>query len=115
MSVIQEGDILHVITRRVFDNDARRHFVGRVLDASGGLVRIEGHAFVYHSGDSRFHKHKERRIRIIDAGDSGHIVNVLPAELDIDRIQYGLDENRHLVITDGDSFELDINEFGLSS
>jgi hypothetical protein len=113
--VIHEGEILHVITRRVFDNDARRHFVGRVIGASNGLVRLEGHAFVYHSGDNRFQKHKERRTRIIDAGDAGHIVNVLPAELDIEKIHYGLDDERHLVITDGDSFELDINEFGLSS
>ncbi|MGH0038548.1 MAG: hypothetical protein ACQGVK_26225 [Myxococcota bacterium] len=115
MSVIHEGEILHIITRRNFDNDARRHFVGRVLEEKKGLVRIEGFAFVYHSGNDRFHKHPERRVRVFDVGHSGHIVNVLPDELDIDRIHYGFDENRHLVITDGDGFELDINEFGLTT
>jgi hypothetical protein len=115
MSLIKKGEVLHIITRRQFDNDARRHFLGRVVDSTKGLVRVEGYAFVYHSGDNRFHKHVECRTRLFDAGDSNHIVNVLPEALDLDRVHYDLDENRHLVITDGQGFELDINEFGMSS
>jgi hypothetical protein len=44
--VLTEGEKVHVITRRLFDNDLRRHFVGEVKAVSDVAVRLEGYAFV---------------------------------------------------------------------
>ena len=44
-------------------------------------------------------------------GDSGHIVNKIPRDVDVGSVRYQTDGNR-LVISDGGSFSLPINEFG---
>ncbi|MBN2185576.1 MAG: hypothetical protein JW746_09635 [Candidatus Krumholzibacteriota bacterium] len=37
-SVLGEEEKIHIVTRRLFAQDARRHFVGVVISASGKLV-----------------------------------------------------------------------------
>jgi len=112
---VEEGDVLLVITRRLFDNDVRRHFVGRVVGRSGSCVRLDGYAFVFDSSSSRFVKRPDRRHRLFDVGDSGHVVNVLPRTVSPDEVRYQVDGGGSLVVTDGDRFRLDMAEFGLSS
>jgi hypothetical protein len=43
-TVIEAGDKLHIITRRNFVDDLRRHFAGSVVAVSGGLIRLQGYA-----------------------------------------------------------------------
>jgi hypothetical protein len=39
---IEIGDKVHIITRRRFESDMRRHFVGEVIGISGELCRLRG-------------------------------------------------------------------------
>jgi hypothetical protein len=108
------GDKLHIITRRLFPEDVRRHFAGEVISASEGLYEIQGYTFVFHSSANEYRKRPELRTRIYSLGDAGHIVNKLPREVDIGSLEYRVIEQR-LVVTDSKGFLLDINEFGLLS
>ncbi len=110
-SAIEIGDKLHIITRRRFENDVRRHFVGEVTGISGELHRIQGFAFVFTMGANEFIKHPELRTRLFSLGEEGFIVNKIPSEIAITSLNYRL-VKKHLVITDGANFSLDINEFG---
>jgi hypothetical protein len=110
-SAIEIGDKLHIITRRRFENDFRRHFVGEVTGISGELHRIQGYAFVFDMGLNEFIKRPELRTRLFSLGEEGFIVNKIPSEVAIASLEYRLVEN-HLVITDGAKYTLDINEFG---
>lgn len=38
--IIERGEKVHIITRRLFESDLRRHFVGEVLDSEGSVARI---------------------------------------------------------------------------
>jgi len=109
--VLQQGEKVHVITRRLFEGDIRRHFVGEVQDASDSAARLCGYVFVFDVGRSQFIKRPERRVRIIGLADSGSIINVIPAEVDLNAVFYQISEENHTVFTDGKSFSLDINEF----
>ena len=45
--IVKPGDKIHVMSRRNFDNDLRRHFVGEVTQASDVAVLATGYVFVY--------------------------------------------------------------------
>ena len=109
--VLKEGEKVHIISRRLFENDLRRHFVGEVRAVSEVAVRLEGYVYVFDAGDVRYVKRSERRVRIFGLADSGSIINVLPAHVDLDALSYQVSAKNRTVLTDGKSFSLDINEF----
>ena len=109
--IIKPGDKIHVMTRRSFDNDIRRHFIGKVTQASDVAVLVCGYVFVYEQVKSQYVRRPGHRYRVIAIADSGNIINVLPETVNIDKIIYTISEEKRLVVTDGISFNLDINEF----
>jgi hypothetical protein len=111
--VVQSGDKLHIITRRLFEGDLRRHFVGEVVGASDDLVELRGYTFVFNPGTNEYQKRPELRKRILSLADSGHIVNRIPRDASIDSLEYRTVDHR-LVVTDKKGFSLDIHEFGPS-
>ena len=108
---IKVGDKVHIITRRLFENDVRRHFAGEVTRISGDLQEIQGYAFVFEPGMNEYKKRPELRTRIFSLGMDGLIVTKIPASVAIESLMYR-EVERRLVVTDGGSFALDINEFG---
>jgi hypothetical protein len=108
--ILEKGEKIHIITRRLFDGDLRRHFAGTVMsDVQQGLLRIEGYAFIFNANTNQYEKRTGLRTRIFSLVDGRHIVNVLPAAVDIEKVHYAKTEAGHLVITDGGTFELEIN------
>ncbi|MBZ0165486.1 MAG: hypothetical protein K8I00_01675 [Candidatus Omnitrophica bacterium] len=110
--VLQQGEKVHVITRRLFDGDLRRHFVGEIKAVADGIARVEGYVFVYDSGISGFVKREEIRTRIVSISDFGQVINVIPANVNLDNLVYKFTPQQRLVVTDNADFHLDINEFG---
>ncbi len=109
---VAPGDKVHIITRRGFDGDLRRHFAGEVLESSEQTLYVTGYVFVHDLSTNAFARRPERRTRIFSLIDAGNIINVLPATADIETLAYQMAPGRRLVITDGKEFQLDINEFG---
>jgi hypothetical protein len=109
---IRGGEKFHMVERRRFDSDVRRHFVGVVEDVSEGTVRARGFAFVFDTGSGGFVKKNEWRTRIISLLDADNVINVLPDSFEPEHARYTLDSDRRLVLTDGKDLQLDIHEFG---
>lgn len=112
--ILEQVEKVHVIMRRNFESDIRRHFIGEIVAANDTLARVVGYTFVLDGTSGQFVRRREKRIRIIGLSDPGNIINVLPMEADIENSQYTLSPEGKLVVTDGKTFTLDINEFGLS-
>jgi hypothetical protein len=113
-SVLAVGDKLHIMTRRLFADDVHPHFVGEISAVSGPLFRAQGYVFVFDSGTNSYVKHPELRTRLFSLSDAGHIINVIPQEVDLNSLQYRIVAGR-LSITDSRGFSLEINEFGQSN
>ena len=109
--VVDLGEKIHVITRRLFEGDVRRHIAGTVTGSYDAAVRLVGHAFVFDSGSNRYTKLPGERTRIIDLSDSGYICNVLPDSVDMSALDYEITQDNRLVVTDKKDFQMDINEF----
>ena len=110
-AVVEVKDKLHIMARRLFEEDVRRHFVGEVTATSDSLVEVRGYTFIFQPGTNDYRRLPEERTRIFSLGESGYVVNKIPRETDLSSIVYRTAENR-LVISDGRSFSLPINEFG---
>lgn len=110
--VLEQGEKLHVIARMNFEGDLRRHFIGEVVDIDRDFARVEGHLYILDKGTGTFVRRKDKRVRLFGLADAKLIVNVLPAKADLAKVVYAQTEDRGLVVTDGSTFALDINEFG---
>lgn len=109
--VLREGEKVLVLTRRLFDGDVRRHFVGEVTAATEHLIRVEGYAFICDLNSGKYTKMPEKRSRIFSIVDSGIIVYVLAETANLEQVRYAVGANRRLIVTDGEAVNLDITEF----
>ncbi len=110
MELVEPGEIVHVIERRHFAGDTRRHFVGAVQACESRTLRVHGYLYVYDSGASAFSRKPELRTRLIPL-DNRVIINVLPEGVALEKIRYTHDAEGNLTLTDGAGFELDVSEF----
>jgi hypothetical protein len=110
--VISEGESVVIISRRLFPDDVRRHFIGTVLANDEVLIRVQGHAWIANS-IGRFEQRQDERVRVISMAHGGDIVLVVPAHIDIGRLRY-VSASGRLTVTDGSGYVLDISEFGVA-
>ncbi len=108
-AVIEVGEKIHVVMRRHFKEDIRRHFAGTVTVTSGELIRAQGYTFICSPVGLEVRRLTGLRTRVFGLHDSGYIVNVLPPEVAIDRLHYEA-KGGTLVITDGAGYSLEVNE-----
>ena len=113
-ALIEPTEKLHIITRRMFEGDLRRHFVGTVRACEGACARVQGYSFVFNPNALEYRRRPEVRTRIFGLMDAQLIVNVIPSETDLETLAYVIRDGR-LVVTDGRKFSLDVNEFGATS
>lgn len=113
MALLTAGEKVHVIRRRGFDGDLRRHFVGEVVEVSGSSARVAGYTFLYDAGSTGWIRHEEKRTKVFDLGHPGFIVNVLDSSVDLESVRYEVDDRGRLKVIDGASLKLDVNEFDL--
>ncbi|HEY43542.1 MAG TPA: hypothetical protein G4O11_06115 [Anaerolineae bacterium] len=110
--LVSKDEKVHIITRRLFDGDMRRHFVGVVEEVTDEAIRVKGYAYIYDQTSGEFARRKNKRTRIFGLTDSGLIVNVIPQTVDLDDLRYVTDESGNRIIIDGHGFEMNISEFG---
>ncbi len=109
--VIQTKEKIHIISRRLFDGDLRRHFVGVVEVVSEQAIRARGYIFVFDETINEFVRREKGRVRIFSLTDAGLIINLLPDETELDTIQYSMDDQGNRIITDGKSVSFNVSEF----
>ena len=112
--IINSGEKLHVVIRRNFDGDLRRHFIGEVVALTGSIVRLLGYTVIFDKTKNVFVKSREIRATIMDLAESGYIVNCIPEDVNIADLIYKYDNEKKLIMTDEKSYTLDINEFDIS-
>jgi hypothetical protein len=109
--LLNPGEKIHVITRRLFDGDIRRHFAGEIVSANESIARVRGYTYVFYPGANEYVRRPELRERIIALADAGNIINVIPQDVNLEELVYGPSKDNRLIVTDHKSFSLDINEF----
>ncbi len=109
--IFEPGEKIHVIIRRLFEMDVRRHFIGEIVGASESVVKVKGYVIVLNSATNQYELNTDTRVRIVSLIDARNIINVIPRDAKIEDAKYVLTNEKRLVVTDGETFTLDINEF----
>ncbi len=107
--ILNPGEKVHIIHRRLFEHDPHRHFVGTVEAYDAGVVRVTGHVFAVDSMTFQFIRRADVRTRIVSAVSGEVIINVLPASVSLGKVRYKQEANL-LRVTDGSDWHLDISE-----
>jgi hypothetical protein len=110
-TIVARGEKVHVVYRALYENSTRRHFVGQLIEVDGALCRITGYAFIFDHKTDTFVRRPERRTTIIDLAESGYIVNIIDAGVELENVSYRYLAEVGLSITDGKEFVLNVNEF----
>ena len=107
--ILHPGEKLHVIHRRYFEKEARRHFVGTVDYCEAGVARVTGHVYGVDRSKYTFVKRPEKRTRIISLVSGDALINIIPATVDLDKVVYK-QEGKVVRVTDGSSWYMDLSE-----
>ena len=110
-TIIESGEKVHIITRRLFELDIRRHFAGEVLSVSAGVIRVKGYSYVFDEWIDQFRRQAEERVRIFSLLDAGLVINIIPPGSVINDLKYRITSEGQRIIFDGSGFSLDISEF----
>jgi hypothetical protein len=107
--ILKPGEKIHVIHRRYYEKEARRHFVGTVDSYEGGVARVTGHVYSVDKNEGMFERRSEERTRIISLLSGDLLVNVLPPSVQLDKVVYK--QIKHAIrVTDGSNWYLDLSE-----
>jgi hypothetical protein len=110
--ILNPGEKVHIIHRRRFEKDIRRHFIGHVDDYEHGVARVSGYVFVIDDlSQHLFVRRPDKRIKLVPLTSGEIIVNVIPSSVDIETVHYEL-KDRTLIVTDGSPWTMDVKEFG---
>ena len=109
--MISLGENILVITRRYFENDIRRHFVGKVLQTNSVGMRVEGYVFTYDESINEFARCDEKRTRIVSFSDSGMVLVILPPQIDLEKLSYSTSPDGKRFLTDSADFKMNVIEF----
>jgi hypothetical protein len=107
--ILKPGEKLHVIHRRQMEREPHRHFVGVVEAYENGVARVTGYVYTVDTIKSAFFRRPDKRTRILAISSGDLLVNVLPPEVNLDKIVYKL-EKKAVRVTDGSEWYLDISE-----
>lgn len=107
--ILNPGEKVHVIHRRRFENESRRHFVGVVDSYESGVARVTGYVFSVDRSKYAFVRRPEKRTRIISLVSGDLLVNIIPPEVDLEKVHYKV-ENKVTRVTDDANWHLDISE-----
>ena len=107
--ILEKGEKLHVIHRRHFQEEARRHFIGTVDHYESGVARVTGYVYSVDRAKLTFVKRPERRTRFVSLVSGDLFINVIPPQVDLEKVVYK-QEDRVVRVTDGTDWHLDLSE-----
>lgn len=108
--ILDPGDNLLVVHRRLFERDHSRFFVGKVEDYQDGIARVSGYSFARDSTDSNYCRKPERHTKLLSIASGTLLVYYIPAEINVERVKMEV-RDTGLCLTDGAAFSMNISEW----
>lgn len=109
--ILDVGEKVHIIEKRKFAEDVRRHFIGEITRCTDSAVRIKGYVWIYDQLKSTYTCHPEERERIISL-EGDLIINIIPKDVIISDVNYVKDPEMGLMVVDSKRTILVVKEFG---
>jgi hypothetical protein len=107
--MLNAGDKLLVAHRRLFERDETRYFAGTVEAYDAGVVKLVGWTYLKDFGSGAILRKEDLRTKLYSLASGTIIVYQLPAETDIESLEFRGDA-AHLLLIDDDGLRMNIAE-----
>ncbi len=108
--MLKQGEKLLIAHRRLFEKDTSRFFIGEVQVYEAGLVKVKGYTIVKDVFSGNMKKKPDLRPKIISIVSGTFIVYQLPMTILLDSVQFELDQDGVLILSDEGGFAMDVGE-----
>jgi hypothetical protein len=111
--MLNEGDKVLVVHRRLYERDEPRFFVGRVDAFENGIVKVTGHSYVRDMMSGRMVEKMESRTKILSLTSGTLIIYQLHQDVALDSVQFTSDDGC-VSMSDRNRFTMNLSEYAHS-
>jgi len=108
--MLETGDKVLVVHRRLYEKDPIRIFTGKVLEYENGIAKIAGYTFVKDMFTGAMEEKRELRTKLLSVVSGTLIVYQLPSTVVPESLKFSLTQDGELVLTDEQGFSMDMSE-----
>ena len=91
--VLEPGNHLLVVHRRLFETDHSRFFVGKVEAYDCGIARVSGYSFGRDHLNSKFVRKPDLRTKVIGISSGSLIIYYLPGDIALENVVFDVTES----------------------
>ncbi|MCG8404665.1 MAG: hypothetical protein MI923_05645 [Phycisphaerales bacterium] len=108
--ILESGDKILVVHRRLFDKDENRYFVGTVEAFESGIARVTGYSFVRDFIGGLVFRKPDPRTKLLSISSGTLLVYVLSKEVPIEALEFVVSDDGGVTATDGKSLHMNLSE-----
>ena len=108
--ILNSGDKLLVVHRRLFAGDAVRFFTCTVKEYEDGIARVTGHTWIRDPVGGNMLRKDDESTKIVALSAGSVMAYVLPLSADMSTLTFEVDDRGGLWLTDGAGFKMDLRE-----
>jgi len=108
--ILEPGDKLLVVHRRLFEGDSVRFFVGEVEDYGDGIARIAGHTWTWDAYSKEILRKEGIRRKLIALGSGTFLVYQLDAGTGLEQVRFWCEPDGSIWVTDDAGLMMDISD-----
>lgn len=107
--ILNQGDALLVVHRRLFKDDDTRFFVGAVTYYESALACVRGHTWARDSFAGGFYRKADARTKVISLAAGALLIYLLPAGVELEKLRFE-GKDAKLILSDGKECQMDLTE-----
>ena len=109
--VLEHGDAVLLVHRRLFESDQPRYFIGTVDDYADGVATVTGETWVRDPYSDEAIRKGGERTKVVSVSSGSLIVYLLPAEVDLSTLRIESHAPTNAVwLADTTGFRMDLSE-----
>ena len=108
--MLERGEKLLIVHRRLFEKDTPRFFVGEVQVYENGVAKVEGYTFAKDFFTGSIKRKADLRTKIISVVAGNLIIYQLPVAVLLETLGFSFEEHGGLVLMDERGFVMDVSE-----
>ena len=107
--MLEDGDKVLIVHRRLFQHDEPRYFVGEVVAYDAGVAKVKGFSFVRNMTDGSVVRKDEPRTKILSILSGAFLVYQLPETTDVAAATFEAHDGE-LTLGDGNDLRMNMAE-----
>lgn len=108
--ILDEGNKVLIVHRRLFEKDESRYFVGEVVGYEDGIVKTTGYSFVRDMMAGTIIRKEDPRTKIFSLASGSFLVYQLPDAANIKSVEFKAKDDQ-VVLTGGKTLSMNMTEF----